>query len=189
MESALVVSYSKKSTDFFTHMLQTVSCHQVDSVPSGTAARQCIGERSFDVVIINAPLPDEPGEALARYIASQGIHQVILVVQKDSYEEVSEKLEDEGIITLPKPLNTNLFKMALKLAKASQNKLKRMQDQNVKLIQKIEDIHMIDRAKCILISYLNMTEQEAHKHIERQAMDMRMTKKAVAEGILKTYEN
>ena len=37
--------------------------------------------------------------------------------------------------------------------------------------------------------YLNMSEAEAHRYIEKQAMDMRMTKKQVAESILKTYEN
>ena len=55
--------------------------------------------------------------------------------------------------------------------------------------QKIEDIKMIDRAKCILIQYLNMTESEAHRYIEKQAMDMRTTRKTIAEGILRTYEN
>ena len=58
-----------------------------------------------------------------------------------------------------------------------------------KLLQKIEDIKMIDRAKCILIQYLNMTESEAHRYIEKQAMDMRTTRKTIAEGILRTYEN
>ena len=47
---------------------------------------------------------------------------------------------------------------------------------------------MIDRAKCILIQYLNMTEAEAHRYIEKQAMDMRSTKRVIAEGILRTYE-
>ncbi|MDR0322216.1 MAG: hypothetical protein LBI28_11990 [Treponema sp.] len=40
-----------------------------------------------------------------------------------------------------------------------------------------------------MISYMNMNEQEAHWFIEKQAMDMRATKRTVAEGILKTYEN
>jgi len=51
------------------------------------------------------------------------------------------------------------------------------------------DIRIIDRAKCLLISYLNMSEQEAHRYIEKQAMDMRLTKRMIAEGIIKTYEN
>ena len=54
---------------------------------------------------------------------------------------------------------------------------------------KIEDIRIVDRAKLILISFMSMSEKEAHRYIEKQAMDLRVTRRAVAEGILKTYEN
>ena len=39
-----------------------------------------------------------------------------------------------------------------------------------------------------LIQYLSMTESQAHRYIEKQAMDMRLPKRAVAESILNTYE-
>ena len=47
---------------------------------------------------------------------------------------------------------------------------------------------MIDRAKYVLMSSLRLSEQEAHRYIEKQAMDLRITKRAVAESLLKTYE-
>ena len=64
-----------------------------------------------------------------------------------------------------------------------------MQSENRRLVQKLEDIRVVDRAKCMLISYLSMSESEAHKYIEKQAMDKRLTKREIAERILKTYEN
>jgi response regulator NasT len=36
---------------------------------------------------------------------------------------------------------------------------------------------------------MKMSEQEAHRYIEKQSMDMRSTRRIVAEGILKKYEN
>ncbi|MPN53777.1 hypothetical protein SDC9_201443 [bioreactor metagenome] len=48
---------------------------------------------------------------------------------------------------------------------------------------------MIDRAKMLLISHLAFSEAQAHRYIEKQAMDMRATKRAIAEEILKTYES
>ena len=33
-----------------------------------------------------------------------------------------------------------------------------------------------------------MSESQAHRYIEKQAMDLRVTKKEIAENILKTYE-
>ena len=34
-----------------------------------------------------------------------------------------------------------------------------------------------------------MTEAQAHRYLEKQAMDMRITKAEVAKSILSTYEN
>ncbi len=189
MDSALVVSCSEKSIAFFTEMLISASISHIVTVQSCAEARRLILDRDFDLVIINAPLCDESGESLSRHIASRGESQVILVVKKEYFEEVSSHTGDVGVLTVAKPINKTLFRSALKLAKSVGSRLKLMQSENSRLKQKIEDIHIIDRAKCILISYLRMSEHEAHRYIEKQAMDMRTTKRTVAEGILKTYEN
>lgn len=55
-------------------------------------------------------------------------------------------------------------------------------------LRESEDIKIINRAKQVLITRLSMSEPEAHRYIEKRAMDMRLTKRAVAESILKTYE-
>ena len=47
---------------------------------------------------------------------------------------------------------------------------------------------VVARAKCALMQSLKMTEAEAHRYIEKQAMDLRLSKREVAENILKIYE-
>lgn len=189
MESALIVSGTEKSTSFFHEMLIAASCNQIVALQSCGEARRQLLERDFDLVIINAPLRDESGENLSRHIAADGISQAILVVKAEYFDAVSAVCEDDGVLVVAKPVNKAVFWSALKLAQAAGTKLARMREENSKLKQKIEDIRVIDRAKCILISYLSMSEQEAHRYIEKQAMDMRLSKRAIAEGILKTYEN
>ena len=189
MESALIVSCTEKSTSFFIEMLNAASCDQIVTLQSCGEARRRLLTRSFDLVIINAPLIDESGESLSRYISSTGVSQAILVVKSEFFDAVSAVCEDDGVLVVAKPVNKAVFWSALKLAQASGARIARMRDENSKLKQKIEDIRLIDRAKCILISYLNMSEQDAHRYIEKQAMDMRLSKRVIAEGILKTYEN
>ena len=46
----------------------------------------------------------------------------------------------------------------------------------------------MNRAKWSLIECLKMTEEQAHRYIEKQAMDERLSKRAVAEAIIKTYK-
>ena len=188
MESALIISFTEKSIAFFTEMLNTASYNQIVTLPTCGEARRRLLSQDFDLVIINAPLRDESGEALARHIASKGTGQVILVVKSEYYDAVSSICEDDGVLTIAKPINRTVLWSYLKLARASQNKLTRMQTENNVLKQRIEDIRIVDRAKCILISFLNMNENEAHRYIEKQAMDTRQSKREIAEGILKTYE-
>ena len=49
-------------------------------------------------------------------------------------------------------------------------------------------MRLINRAKCTLIEYLKFTEPQAHRYIEKQAMNNRQTRREVAEKILKTYK-
>jgi len=189
MDSALVISCSEKGTDYLTKVLNEASVTNITTISNAGEARRLLVEKDFDLCIVNTPLPDEFGGNLALNIASKGTSQVILIVKSELFEEISEKVEDYGIITISKPISKALLWNAVKLAKATHKKIRAVQSENKKLIQKIEDIRIIDRAKCILISHLSMTEPEAHRYIEKQAMDMRVTRREIAEKILRTYEN
>jgi response regulator NasT len=189
MESALIVSSTDKSTALITELLNEAVIKHIAVLDTAGEARRMLVERDFDVVIINAPLPDESGENLARHIAVKTVSQVILVVKSEFFEEVSAVCENDGVLTISKPMEKAVFWSALMLARSAQNRIKRILAENAKLKQKIEDIRVVDRAKYILITRLNLTEQEAHRFIEKQAMDMRTTKRSIAEGILKTYGN
>ena len=188
MENALIISQTEKSIAVFTEMLHAASCHQIVTLQLCGDARRLLLERDFDLVIINAPLKDESGENLARHIASKRLSQVLLFVKSEHFDTVSAMAEDDGVFTIAKPVNKTIFWSVLKIAKAGQNRMRRLYAENNKLTQKIEDIRIVDRAKYLLISYLKISEQEAHRSIEKQAMDMRITRREVAEGILKTYE-
>ncbi|MCL1963837.1 MAG: ANTAR domain-containing protein [Firmicutes bacterium] len=189
MESVLIVSGSEKNTEFLTDLFNAAGLHQIAALRTCGEARRLLLERDFDLVLVSAPLRDESGESLSRQIASKGVSQVILAVQSEYFDAVSAACEDDGVLTIAKPVNKAVFWSALKLAQSAQSRLKRAQAENARLKQKIEDIRIVDRAKCILISYMHMSEKEAHRYIEKQAMDMRSTKRMIAEGILKTYEN
>ena len=188
MENALIVSSTDKFIDSLSELLNAISVKQIVALQSCGEARRLILERDFDLVIVNAPLRDESGESFARQIASKGASQVMLLVKNEYFDAVSAVCEDDGVLTISKPVNKSVFWSALTLAKSAQSRIKKIQVENAELKQKIEDIRIVDRAKMILISYMNMSEKEAHRYIEKQAMDLRVTRRAVAEGILKTYE-
>lgn len=185
MESVLVVSSSEKGASFFSETLSAAPACQITAAASCGEARRLLLERDFDLVVVNAPLRDESGEDFARYVAGRELSQVILVVKSEFYEAISAACEEEGVLTLAKPLSKAVFWSAVSLAKAARSRIKRVQAENARLKQKIDDIRVVDRAKCLLISSMGMSEQEAHRAIEKQAMDRRSTRRAIAEEILK----
>ena len=63
----------------------------------------------------------------------------------------------------------------------------RRQSRDRLLRQRIKDIRVIDRAKCMLIAERHMSEPEAHAYIEKRAMNYRQTKRDVAEEIIRSF--
>jgi response regulator NasT len=189
MESALIVSNMERTTSFFTELLNAALINHIAVLQTCAEARRLLLERDFDLVLVNAPLADETGEKFACQTAIKGISQVILAVKSEHFDGMSAKCENDGVLTIAKPLSKAAFWSALTLAKSSWNRMKRVQTEDIKIKQRIDDIRIVDRAKFTLITNLNMSEKEAHRFIEKQAMDMRSTKRAIAEEILKTYEN
>lgn len=188
MESVLVVSAPKGQEAILQLLNQGGGC-QPQSVPSGGEARRLLLETGYDLVVINAPLSDEFGAELALYVAQQGFSGVILLVRREQADMVSAKVEDYGVFVVEKPLSRQMFYQALRLVAASRRRMLGLKQENARLMQKIEEIRLVDRAKCALIQYLGMTEQQAHRYLEKQAMDLRVTRREVAQGILKTYES
>ena len=68
-----------------------------------------------------------------------------------------------------------------------QERFRRMEKKTATLEEKMEEIRLVNHAKWVLIQNMKLSESEAHKLIEKQAMDSRRTKREVAEGIIKTY--
>ena len=97
-------------------------------------------------------------------------------------------MEDEGILTLSKPVSRSGLLGAIKLLTAMRGKLRKLDRQNQALQEKMQDIRTVNRAKWLLIEIKRMTENEAHYYIEKQAMDMRLSRREVAENIIRTYD-
>lgn len=188
MSTALIVSGSDKGADLLRDMLSSMSFMQIARAVSGAEARRCYAENDYDIIVINAPLPDEFGTSAALYATEKTGAGVLLLVKNELADEVSGKVEDGGVFVVPKPLNRSLLYGAVKLALAGHRRITALQKQNDDLKEKINDIRMVDRAKCALIQYRGLTENEAHKLIEQQAMDTRKSRREIARGILDMYE-
>ena len=102
-------------------------------------------------------------------------------------DDVALHVEDGGVFVLPKPISPDLFFQAAKLLSASRRRISQIEEENRRLQQKLEETRTVGRAKCLLIERMHFTEQQAHRHIEKLAMDSRSSRRDVAESILRRY--
>ena len=149
--------------------------------------RRLTMDRSVELVSLNAPLKDEFGIQLAQDLAENNMG-VLLLTGSDVFEQVSYRGEQSGVITLAKPTTKQSMYIALRALTALRSKLLQMEQKTKALQQKVADIHTVNHAKWLLIQHDNMTENEAHRFIEKQAMDMRLSRREVAESIIRTYD-
>lgn len=185
MERVLIVSATEKTQAMLSQFLSSCGVRmQAASALSGAEARRALVESEFSLVLVNAPLPDEFGHELAQTAAHDTLAGVLLLTKAEIADAVAEKVEDDGVFVLAKPLNRALFFQALRLIRASRSRLSGLQSENRRLQKRIEDIRLVDRAKCVLIECCGMSEPDAHAYIEKQAMDRRRSKREIAEGIL-----
>ena len=185
--SVLVVSPAQKFNDALGQMLPNSEYYPVCYVSNIAAARREILARTYDFVIINAPLPDDFGTRFAIDAGSRPGTVVLLLVRSEMYEEVNSKVTPQGVFTLSKPVASQTLQQGLKWMASARERLRKLESKTTSIEEKMEEIRLVNRAKWILIEQLKMTENEAHRHIEKQAMDRCTSRKEIALGIIKTY--
>ncbi len=187
--SVLIVSSFEKFSANIQPLLPENEFGPVITVKSAGEAQRKLINQTFDIVLINTPLSDDFGTKLALDIAADSKSGVLMFVKSDLYDEVTDKVIDFGIFTLSKPTSLPVVHQILKNMYAMQERFKKVERKRASLEEKMEEIRIINHAKWVLIQNMSLSETEAHRLIEKQAMDTRMTKKDIAEGIIKTYEN
>lgn len=123
----------------------------------------------------------------SKYLLFSDLCGVLVFVRAAHFAEVSRRLSPYGILILSKPLSKEIVLQSLLLLSATHERLARAEDEKAALSAKIEELRLINRAKCVLIDQLRMSEADAHHYIEKQAMDRCISRRAMAEKILSAY--
>ncbi len=184
----LVVSATEKFAEGVLSLLPESTYYPVQRAKSVNEAQRKILERAYDIIIVNTPLPDDFGIKFAIDASSSKTSVVLLFIRNEVYPEVYEKVCDFGVFTMRKPSSPISVNQALDWLKTTNERLRRMEKKSMTLQEKMEEIKIVNRAKWTLINSCGMTESDAHRYIEKQAMDKCATKREIAENIIDRYK-
>lgn len=186
--SVLLASASEKFNTVTAALLPGSEFWPITIAKTAGEAQRLLLERTYDLVLVNTPLPDEFGTRLAVDVCRKTQASVLLLVKRELHEEIYYTVMEDGVIMLPKPVSEQVMSQMLRTLCSVRERLRRAEERQASVEQKIEELRLVNRAKWMLIDRLHMTEADAHGYIRRQAMDKRVTQREAAEDILRTYQ-
>ena len=186
--SVLVVSASKQTDTRIRALLPMTDFWPVNSARGAAEAQDLMLRDPYDIVIIDYQHSADKAFNFAVTVCSSGQTAVLLSVRDESYEEIYYKALHYGIFTISDTADSSMLGSSLRMLCVMRERLRGYEARQEKVDTKIEEISLLNRAKWLLIECLNMTEDEAHRYILRQAMEQRISKREAAADIIRTYQ-
>ena len=138
----------------------------------------------FEIVVI---LYSQTTSGLLNFAKSLNT-QVLLVCNKEIYDQVSYQCKDSGIIVRSYPIKKQLLYEAFQILMSVNRRIRLYEKKISKLEQKYLELKMVDHCKLVLISNYHWSEDKAHHYIEKIAMEQNKTKFLVAKELLEEFQ-
>ncbi|TIC81132.1 response regulator [Nocardioides sp. GY 10127] len=137
-----------------------------------------------DLVIVDVKMPVLDGIAAAESIAGQRIAPVI-VLTAFSQRDLVERARDAGAMAyLVKPFSKSDLVPAIEMAVSRFAEVAALESEVADLTERLETRKVVDRAKGVLQAQLGLSEADAFRWIQKTAMDLRLSMRQVADGVL-----
>ncbi len=137
-----------------------------------------------DLVILDVKMPRLDGIAAAQRIAEQRIAPVVMLTAF-SQRELVERARDAGAMAyLVKPFSRTDLVPAIEMAVSRFTELTALEREVADLSERLDTRKAVDRAKGVLQKDLGLSEPDAFRWIQKTAMDLRLSMREVADGVV-----
>ena len=165
-------------------MLAEEGYEVVAAVEDGAQAVSRTEELRPDLVILDVKMPVLDGIAAAERIASQRIAPVVMLTAF-SQRDLVERARDAGAMAyLVKPFGKSDLLPAIEMAVSRFAELQQLEAEVADLSERLETRKVVDRAKGVLQEKLGLSEPDAFRWIQKTAMDLRLSMREVADGVV-----
>ena len=165
-------------------MLAEEGYEGVGQAGDGAAAVAMAEELRPDLVILDVKMPVLDGIAAAERIAGQRIAPVVILTAF-SQRDLVERARDAGAMAyLVKPFSQSDLVPAIEMAVSRFAELSLLEAEVADLTERLETRKSVDRAKGVLQRELSLSEPDAFRWIQKTAMDLRLSMRQVADGVI-----
>ncbi|MCJ7823026.1 MAG: response regulator [Armatimonadetes bacterium] len=156
----------------------------VGEAATGQEAVSLAAQTEPDVVVMDIVMPDGDGIEAARRIAEQSPTPVVFLSGHFDEELLEGVVAAGGLAYLLKPATSGQLQAALTLARERFREMKDLRDQARRLEQALEARKLVTRAKGLLMQRHGLTEEEAHRRMQKEASRSNMKLVQLARAIL-----
>ena len=165
-------------------MLEEEGYAVVGEAADGARAVELAEEHRPDLVILDVKMPVLDGISAAERIARARIAPVVILTAF-SQRELVERARDAGAMAyLTKPFTRSDLVPAIEIAVSRFSELHALEAEVADLGDQLAARKAVDRAKGILMQRLKLSEADAFRWIQKTAMDLRLSRRQVADGVL-----
>ena len=169
-------------------MLTEAGYEIVGQAGDGQKANELAEEHKPDLVIMDVKMPILDGISAAEKIASARISPVVILTAF-SQKDLVEKARDAGAMAyLTKPFSIEDLIPTIELAVSRFQEIKQLDSEIVDLKEQLLVRKVVEKAKGLLMTKLNLTEPEAFKWMQKTAMDKRRSMLEVGSLVIDQYE-
>ncbi len=156
----------------------------VGQAGDGQRAIELAEELRPDLVILDVKMPVLDGIAAAEAIAGKRIAPVVMLTAFSQRDLVERAREAGAMSYLVKPFSQTDLVPAIEMAVSRFAEITQLESEVSDLTERLATRKAVDRAKGILQEQLSLSESEAFRWIQKTAMDLRMSMREVAEGVV-----
>ena len=165
-------------------MLAEEGYEVVGQAPDGEAAVELAERERPDLVVLDVKMPRLDGITAAQRIAEQRIAPVVILTAFGQ-REVVERARDAGAMAyVVKPFTKNDLVPAIEMAVSRHAEIRALEAEISGLNDQLETRKAVERAKGVLQDQLGISEPEAFRWIQKTAMDLRLSMRQVADGVV-----
>jgi two-component system, response regulator PdtaR len=137
-----------------------------------------------DLVILDVKMPVLDGITAAQRIGAQHIAPVVILTAFSQRDLVDRAREAGAMAYLVKPFSSADLLPAIEMAVSRYAEMNALEAEVADLTERLDARKIIERAKGLLQQGMGVSEPEAFRWIQRNAMDQRVSMRAVAESVI-----
>lgn len=161
----------------------------VGQASDGEEAVRLANELEPDLIVMDVKMPKMDGITAADKIAEDRICAVVMLTAFSQRDLIKRAKEAGAMAYVVKPFDASDVIPAIEIAMARFAEIRGVEDEVMDLEERLESRKVVDQAKGILQTSLDLTEPEAFRWIQKTAMDLRKSMREVAQGVIDHAEN